>query len=142
MICHYGVEGLRHHVRRHVELAQQFARWVQADPRFELAAPGPLNLVCFRLKAGDEANRQLMHRLNQGGDLYLTHTVLDGRVALRLCIGQTHTEERHVEQAWRRIQEMVESGEWRRWTEDGRRRWKRSAVAVSKPQTVNDGNDR
>ena len=110
VIRHYGVEGLRHHVRRHVELAQEFARWVQADPRFELAAPAPLNLVCFRLKAGDEANRQLMHRLNQSGDLYLTHTVLDGRVALRLCIGQTHTEARHVEQAWRRIREMVESG--------------------------------
>ena len=84
---------------------------MQADARFELAAPAPLNLVCFRLKAGDEANRQLMHRLNQSGDLYLTHTVLDGRVALRLCIGQTHTEARHVEQAWRRIREMVESGE-------------------------------
>ena len=113
VIRHYGVEGLRHHVRRHIELAQQFARWVEADPRFELAAPAPLNLVCFRYKAGDEANRQLMHRLNQSGDLYLTHTVLDGRVALRLCIGQTHTEERHVEQAWRRIRETAESGEWR-----------------------------
>ena len=108
---HYGVEGLRYHVRRHVELAQQFAGWVQADDRFELAAPAPLNLVCFRLKTGDEANRQLMHRLNQSGDLYLTHTVLNGRVALRLCIGQTNTEARHVEQAWRRIREMVESDE-------------------------------
>ncbi len=111
VIRHYGVEGLRYHVRRHVELAQQFARWVQADERFELAAPAPLNLVCFRLKTGDEANRQLMHRLNQSGDLYLTHTVLDGRIALRLCIGQTNTEARHVEQAWRRIREMVESDE-------------------------------
>ena len=111
VIRHYGVEGLRYHVRRHVELAQQFAGWVQADDRFELAAPAPLNLVCFRLKTGDEANRQLMHRLNQSGDLYLTHTVLNGRVALRLCIGQTNTEARHVEQAWRRIREMVESDE-------------------------------
>ncbi len=115
VIRHYGIEGLRYHVRRHVALAQQFAQWVQADDRFELAAPVPLNLVCFRHKAGDAFNRQLMQRLNQSGDLYLTHTVLNGQVALRLCIGQTHTEARHVEQAWRRIGEtaegMVEGGE-------------------------------
>jgi aromatic-L-amino-acid decarboxylase len=113
VIRHYGIEGLQHHVRRHVELAQQFAAWVQADDRFELAAPAPLNLVCFRHKAGDAFNRQLMDRLNASGDLYLTHTVLDGRIALRLCIGQTHTEARHVEAAWRRIREEVEGGEWR-----------------------------
>ncbi|MDW8317748.1 MAG: pyridoxal-dependent decarboxylase [Anaerolineae bacterium] len=109
VIRHYGVEGLRYHVRRHVELAQQFAAWVQADPRFELAAPAPLNLVCFRLRAGDEANRRLMDRLNRSGHLYLTHTVLDGKVTLRLCVGQTHTEARHVEAAWRRICEAAEA---------------------------------
>lgn len=108
VIRHYGVEGLQHHVRRHVQLAQQFAAWVQADPRFELAAPAPLNLVCFRLRAGDDANRRLMDRLNRSGHLYLTHTVLDGKVTLRLCVGQTHTEARHVEAAWRRICEEAE----------------------------------
>jgi aromatic-L-amino-acid decarboxylase len=110
VIRHYGVEGLQHHVRRHVELAQQFAAWVRADDRFELAAPAPLNLVCFRHKSGDAFNRRIMDRLNASGDLYLTHTVLDGQVALRLCIGQTHTEARHVAAAWRRIREEVESG--------------------------------
>lgn len=109
VIRHYGVEGLRYHVRRHVQLAQQFAAWVQADPRFELAAPAPLNLVCFRLRAGDDANRRLMDRLNRSGHLYLTHTVLDGKVTLRLCVGQTHTEARHVEAAWRRICEAAEA---------------------------------
>ncbi|HWS14174.1 MAG TPA: pyridoxal-dependent decarboxylase, partial [Rhodocyclaceae bacterium] len=88
VIRHYGVEGLRHHVRRHVELAQRFARWVKDDSRFELAAPVPLNLVCFR---------------HAGGRLYLTHTKLNGRYTLRMCIGQTHTEERHVAAAWERI---------------------------------------
>ena len=48
VIRHYGVEGLQHHIRRHVELAQQFAAWIREDDRFELAAPAPLNLVCFR----------------------------------------------------------------------------------------------
>ena len=75
------------------------------DNRFELAAPAPLNLVCFRHKGGDEMNQQLMDRLNRSGDLYLTHTRLDGRMALRFCVGQTNTESRHVAQAWKRIQE-------------------------------------
>jgi aromatic-L-amino-acid/L-tryptophan decarboxylase len=108
VIRHYGVEGLQHHIRRHVALAQQFAEWVRNDHRFELAAPVPLNLVCFRHKAGDEANQTLMDRLNRSGDLYLTHTKLDGRITLRLCVGQTNTEARHVERAWRRIQEEAE----------------------------------
>src|SRR5262252_5866851 len=56
-IRHYGAEGLRHHVREHIELAQAFARWVEASPDFELAAPVPLNLVCFRHKGGDGANK-------------------------------------------------------------------------------------
>ncbi|MFZ0802008.1 MAG: pyridoxal-dependent decarboxylase, partial [Terriglobales bacterium] len=105
VIRHYGIEGLQHHVRRHVELAQQFASWVKADSRFELAAPVPLNLVCFRHKGGDEANQGLMDRLNRSGDLYLTHTKLANRTTLRLCVGQTNTEARHVERAWKRIQE-------------------------------------
>jgi aromatic-L-amino-acid decarboxylase len=105
VIRHYGIEGLRHHVRRHVELAQQFVSWVKADSRFELAAPVPLNLVCFRHKGGDEVNQALMDRLNRSGDLYLTHTKLANRTTLRLCVGQTNTEARHVERAWKRIQE-------------------------------------
>jgi len=107
VIRHYGVEGLRHHIRRHIELAQQFAGWVKASQDFELAAPAPLNLVCFRHKSGDDLNRQLLDRLNQSGAIYLTHTVLSNRYTLRLCVGQTWTETRHVEQAWRWIQEAT-----------------------------------
>ena len=67
VIRHYGIEGLQHHIREHVRLAQQFADWVRDDSRFELAAPAQLNLVCFRLRAGDhdsQANQLLMDRLN------------------------------------------------------------------------------
>ena len=104
VIRHYGVEGLRAHIREHVRLGQQFAAWVAADPAFELAAPAPLNLVCFRLRqGGDEANRALLERLNASGKLYLTHTVLDGRYTLRMSIGGTLTEERHVLAAWEEI---------------------------------------
>jgi aromatic-L-amino-acid/L-tryptophan decarboxylase len=105
VLRHYGIEGLQFHVREHVRLAQQFVGWLQEDSRFELAAPAPLNLVCFRLKSGDESNQRLMDALNRSGDLYLTHTRLNDKMALRMCIGQTNTEERHVRNAWRRIQE-------------------------------------
>jgi aromatic-L-amino-acid decarboxylase len=100
VIRHYGVEGLRHHIRRHVELAQEFAGWVRASKTFELRAPAPLNLVCFAHRAGDDFNRRLLERLNQTGKAYLTHTVLNGRYTLRFCVGQTHTEARHVQAAW------------------------------------------
>jgi aromatic-L-amino-acid decarboxylase len=92
-------------VRRHVELAQQFASWVRADTSFELAAPTPLNLVCFRHRAGDEANQRIMDRLNASGDLYLTHTRLNDRLTLRMSIGQSQTELQHVERAWQRIRD-------------------------------------
>ncbi len=108
VIRHYGVEGLRHHIRQHVQLAQQFAEWVRNDDRFELAAPAPLNLVCFRNKGGDAANQAIMDRLNRSGDLFMTHTKLSGKLTLRLCVGQTNTQLRHVEHAWKRIQEEAE----------------------------------
>ncbi|HEY6768924.1 MAG TPA: pyridoxal-dependent decarboxylase [Candidatus Sulfotelmatobacter sp.] len=107
VIRHYGIEGLQHHIRRHVELAQQFAIWVRQDERFEVAAPVPLNLVCFRHKGGDAINQQIMDNLNRSGELFLTHTRLDGKLTLRMCIGQTNTEAQHVENAWKRICEQA-----------------------------------
>jgi aromatic-L-amino-acid decarboxylase len=107
VIRHYGVEGLRHHIRRHIELAQQFASWVEADERFELVAPVPLNLVCFRHRGGDEVNENLMNALNASGKMYLTHTKLDGRFVLRMAIGQSETEQEHVERAWDLIREFA-----------------------------------
>jgi aromatic-L-amino-acid decarboxylase len=105
VLRHYGVEGLQHHIREHVALAQEFAGWVRGDERFEVAAPAPLNLVCFRLKAGDAANQSLLERLNRSGELYLTHTKLNNRFTLRMCVGQTNTQRQHVERAWKRIRE-------------------------------------
>ncbi len=107
VIRHYGVEGLRREVRRHVELAQRFQSWVEKSARFELAAPAPLNLVCFRHVGGDEINRQLLEALNSSGRLYLTHTTLADRYTLRIAVGQSRTEERHVEAAWRAIEETA-----------------------------------
>jgi aromatic-L-amino-acid decarboxylase len=105
VIRHYGVAGLQHNVREHVRLAQEFAGWVKGDDRFELAAPLPLNLVCFRHKGGDATNQSIMDRLNRSGDLCLTHTKLNGKLTMRLSVGQMSTKARHVEQAWQRIKE-------------------------------------
>ncbi len=100
VIRHYGVEGLRHHVRRHVELAELFRGWVEADPDFEVVTPVTLNLVCFRHRGGNATNQAIVERINDSGKLFLTHTRLDDQLVLRLAIGQTYTEQRHVEAAW------------------------------------------
>jgi aromatic-L-amino-acid/L-tryptophan decarboxylase len=107
VIRHYGAEGLRYHIRRHVELAQRFAGWVEESEEFTLAAPVPLNLVCFRHRGGDELNRTLLEELNRAGEIYLTHTVLNEAYALRFCVGQARTEERHVGRAWELIRETA-----------------------------------
>jgi len=104
VLRYYGIEGLQFHIREHVRLAQEFAGWVKGDRRFELVIPPPLNLVCFRLNGTDEQNQQLMDSLNNSGELFLTHTKLNGRFILRLCIGQTNTAESHVRNAWAAIQ--------------------------------------
>jgi aromatic-L-amino-acid decarboxylase len=104
VLRHYGIEGLQFHIREHVRLAQEFAAWVEKDDRFELPLKPPLNLVCFRLKSGDDANQELMDALNRSGDLYLTHTRLQDRLTLRLSVGQANTTAVHVKKAWKRIQ--------------------------------------
>jgi aromatic-L-amino-acid decarboxylase len=107
VIRHYGIEGLQYLVRKHVQMAQNFKQWVEADPRFEIVAPVPLNLVCFRHKGGDDFNEKLLDRLNNSGELYLSHTKLNDQYVIRMCIAQTHTEERHVRTAWKKIQEAA-----------------------------------
>lgn len=99
----YGAEGLREHIREHVSLARDFAEWVRADGRFELAVPPRLGLVCFRLRGSDEDNERLRARLNASGALYLTHTRVAGQYVVRLAIGGTYTQRRHVEDAWHHI---------------------------------------
>lgn len=99
----YGAQGLRAHIRSGVALAQEFAGWVAADPRFEVVAPHPFSLVCFRLRGGDEPNTELLRRVNASGAAYLTHTRVAGRFALRLAVGSPLTEQRHVAATWRLV---------------------------------------
>ena len=107
----YGVEGLRRMVRNHVALAQQLAETIRAAPDFELLAPVPLNLLCFRYAPRtitdpaelDSLNARLLDSLNRSGHVFLSHTRLDGKYTLRLVIGQTNVQQRHVDDAWARI---------------------------------------
>jgi len=103
VIRHYGIEGIQHHVRRHVALAQDLAERVRRHPDLELAAPADLNLVCFRHVDGDAASEAILERVNSSGTAYLTHTKLDDRYVVRVNVGQTHTEQRHIDQLWELI---------------------------------------
>ncbi|MGA5699708.1 pyridoxal-dependent decarboxylase [Peterkaempfera bronchialis] len=101
----YGVEGLRRHIRQGIGLAAELAEWIRADERFELAAPHPLSLVCFRLRTPpdadpDTANLRLLERVNASGTTFLTHSRIHDRVVLRIAVGGTFTQRHHVEQAW------------------------------------------
>lgn len=100
VIRHYGAEGLRLLIRQHIALADEFADWVQESSSFQLMDRPPFNLVCFRHQAGDDFNKKLMTRINKEGQIFLTHTVVNDRLWLRMSIGQTYTEHKHVLKAW------------------------------------------
>jgi aromatic-L-amino-acid decarboxylase len=107
VLRHYGAEGLRHHVREHVTLAHELAGWIGREPRLLLVTDARLNLVCFRDVRGDEATQALLDRLNATGDVYLTHTRLDGMLTIRACIGATQTRREHVDRLRALIEENV-----------------------------------
>jgi aromatic-L-amino-acid decarboxylase len=112
----FGQEGLAARIREHVRLAQVFRSWAEADPAFEVVAPSPLSVVCFRARfpgvpAEDEdrRNQDVMDAVNATGEAYLSHTRLAGRTVLRLAIGNVRTEERHVRRAWDLLREAAAS---------------------------------
>jgi len=113
VIRSYGVEGLQRMVSKHLRLAQTFKGWVEDHENFELLAPVNLSVVCFRLNHGgpeedlDDLNQRFLESLNRTGKVFLTQTMLKGRYALRMAIGQRTTEERHVKDAWDLIVEKA-----------------------------------
>jgi aromatic-L-amino-acid decarboxylase len=108
----YGVEGLRAMVRDHVALAQELAERIRRSSNFELMAPVPFGLLCFRFHPSwvrdplvfDQLNRELLSRVNASGRVHLTHTELDGSFVIRMVIGQRLTARQHVDEAWELIQ--------------------------------------
>ena len=96
----YGREGLQERIREAVRLAALFEEWVEAEPGWEVCAPRSFSLVCFRRDGGDAVNEAIMERVNASGEAYLSHTKLDGRLVLRLAIGNARTTEDDVRVAW------------------------------------------
>ena len=96
----YGREGLEAVIREHVRLAALFERWVEAEPGWELCAPRPFSLVCFRRDGSDGGNEALLARVNATGEVFLSHTRLAGRYVLRLGVGNARTTEDDVRLAW------------------------------------------
>jgi len=109
----FGRDGIEQRIREHIRLARLFRSWVETDPGFEIAAPTPLSVVCFRVRldgpaeAGDRLNEAVMEAVNATGEAYLSHTKLEGRTTLRLAVGNVRTEERHVRRAWELLRDAA-----------------------------------
>jgi aromatic-L-amino-acid decarboxylase len=96
----YGREGLQERIREAVRLAELFEGWVRDEPGWELCAPRPFSVVCFRREGADEENEALLGRANATGEIFISHTRLKGRYVLRLAIGSARTTEADVLRAW------------------------------------------
>jgi len=116
ILRYFGADGLRARLRAHIAMAQALAGWVDAHPDFERLAPVPFSVVCFRAKPAGRVwtepelaalNERIMSRVNAGGEVFLSHTVLHGRFTLRVAIGNMDTTERHVARAWELVGEAL-----------------------------------
>jgi aromatic-L-amino-acid decarboxylase len=96
----YGAEHLRSIQREHIRLARLFTQLVEESDGWELVAPQRFSLVVFRKRATDDENEQIVERANSGGELFLSHTKLDGRYCIRLAIGNARTTEADIDKAW------------------------------------------
>lgn len=103
----YGAEGIRSLVREHVRLAAVLADWLESDDRFELFAPHPFGLVCFTHRDGNDATRALARDLNASGRVAVTASNIDGVDFVRIAVGQTYTEQRHLEALWALIDDLA-----------------------------------
>jgi aromatic-L-amino-acid decarboxylase len=107
VLRYFGSEGIRERIRQHVEMAREVAAWIDAEPGWERVAPVPFSTVVFRfspegvaLEKQDELNRGIMDRVNSTGEVFLSHTVLDGRLCLRMALGNLKTRWDHLERCW------------------------------------------
>ena len=108
VIRYYGIDGLQNYIRSHIDLTQKFLSWVINDENFEVIAPAPLNLVCFRAKGSNKLNELLLRYINNSGEIFITHTKLNDLFTLRFCVGQTHTDIEHIKLAWKLIKDGLE----------------------------------
>jgi aromatic-L-amino-acid decarboxylase len=103
----FGREGIAEIIRSHIRWARDLAARIETHPDFEVCAPIPFSLVCFRYRGSDEQNRELLERINCSGVTFLSHTVLNDRFVLRLAIGNVATTEQDVQRVWKHIQALA-----------------------------------
>lgn len=113
VIRYFGSEGLASRIREHCRLARTFASWVEASPDFQMMAPVPFALVCFRACPSgvddlDSLNETMMNEVNASGQAYLSHTKLNGTFTMRLSVGSIRVEERHLEKVWNILKESLQ----------------------------------
>jgi aromatic-L-amino-acid decarboxylase len=104
---YFGRQGFETILRSHIQWAKDFAALVDADPRFERVAPVPLSVICFRYKGSDDENRAIMERVNASGRMFMATTVLNGKLTLRLAIGNLETRWKDLQEAWDLLQKAV-----------------------------------
>ena len=109
VLRYFGREGLQRMLRMHIAWAKEFASWVDADSRFQRVAPVPFSVVCFRLNAGDDENRALLERVNASGKVFLSSTVLNNQVVLRVAIGNLGTTRKDLENCWDIVKTAIQS---------------------------------
>ena len=109
ILRYFGRERLQSILRSHMEWARRLAQQIQADQRFEVVAPVPFSVVCFRYKGSDDDNRRILEQVNASGKYFISHTQLRGRYVLRLAIGNLGTSWEDVQGAWEMIQTVVRS---------------------------------
>jgi len=116
ILRYFGADGIRVRLEEHMRLARTFAGWVDAHPDFETLAPVPFSVVCFRARPRgrewsepdlESLNQQVLDTVNRSGEVFLSHTKLNGRFTLRLAVGHIRTTERHVGRAWELLQHAV-----------------------------------
>jgi aromatic-L-amino-acid/L-tryptophan decarboxylase len=112
VIRSFGRAGIEARIREHMRLARLVAGWVDGDPRFERLAPVPFSTVCFRavppaVRDADRDNEALLNAVNSTGEVFLSHTRLRGRFAIRMAIGNIRTDETHVTRAWELLKEKL-----------------------------------
>ncbi len=109
---YFGQQGLIERLREHCRLARLFADWVDNSPNFEMMAPVPFALVCFRacpeqIEDLDGLNERMMNEINASGEAYLSHTKLNGKFTLRLSVGSIRVEEKHLQKVWKLLNEKL-----------------------------------
>jgi aromatic-L-amino-acid/L-tryptophan decarboxylase len=105
---YFGRERIEAMLRSHIQWAKDFAALVDAHPKFERVAPVPLSVVCFRYKGSDDENRVIIEKVNASGRVFIASTVLNGKLTLRLAIGNLETSWSDVQEAWELLQKAAE----------------------------------